>query len=881
MESNWTGQEMETLGEQPEISFDNLYPVLLQTFVVIVMGYFSGRWGIIGSVEGKGLNTFVGTFALPTIIFTALAELDFSRVNWMFLLSMLISKLTVFVVVIVFTLLLTRPCDWAKAGLFAIFCTQSNDFALGYPIVAAVYGGTHPEYAKYLYVMAPISLVVLNPLGFLCLEIGERRKASQRLSNATASTTSADGNKDHKVLPLTNKTRSQRASSFKLVLSVWKNMVFTPIVLMTVLGIVANFWWQHEIPDILKNLCGVLSSAFSATALFALGLRMVGKNQELSGAKLVVPGLLIAVKCLVLPILTREVAIHMDFGNSANSSLELSNLGFLLGTFPTAPGVLFYAIQYNVAVDMVASAMVACTFISAPLTFVSARMVSLSSANPADYVQLLDGFLLPVAITGLVSTLFVLAIFLASKRWKKVPHFASIQLVLSQAMACLGVIVWYWCDMDTAEKAVAAGVHPVESMVPAWMHHMQFCLFVTGVFSSRIWSALLGVTLLLLRKKSVAFILKFRPVLITIGWGIPLILAVSMCNFATTPTVSLAAENPNFKYGKTQALVAASVLVISFLVTVISLVLQQRSKKRPHMPRRTASVVSTMSILSMSSGSSSDLGSQRNPSFNGSMARFPHPPPLSRSSSMVMEAFISDSVKPYAPLDTLFSASDDMPAFNIDMDDDSQLAVMNPRKRVTRQLTEPEESAIVRDRDDEFQIIRHVILLLALACSMFVGIALCVWTLVVEELTGIYVMLLFLDETLNFGQGIFVLVLFGLEPRRLLTPVWTGLKKQIKVPTGSKLRTTKDQENHTCEQFMMFYMDKCISDLVCDRRWQLKQYSNVFCGEELVDWLLLMGLSRDRGQAEKYGQTLLTGGIICHVDGRKAFHDQPYFYAFY
>ena len=86
-------------------------------------------------------------------------------------------------------------------------------------------------------------------------------------------------------------------------------------------------------------------------------------------------------------------------------------------------------------------------------------------------------------------------------------------------MACLGVIVWYWCDMDTAEKAVAAGVHPVESMVPAWMHHMQFCLFVTGVFSSRIWSALLGVTLLLLRKKSVAFILKFRPVLITIGWG--------------------------------------------------------------------------------------------------------------------------------------------------------------------------------------------------------------------------------------------------------------------------------------------------------------------------------------------------------------------------
>ncbi len=106
------------------LQFENLYPVLLQTFVVIVLGYvalhynssathienrnplfsfinvlalcielvhtityqptianifryLSGRWGIIGQVESKGLNTFVGNFALPCIIFTALAELDF------------------------------------------------------------------------------------------------------------------------------------------------------------------------------------------------------------------------------------------------------------------------------------------------------------------------------------------------------------------------------------------------------------------------------------------------------------------------------------------------------------------------------------------------------------------------------------------------------------------------------------------------------------------------------------------------------------------------------------------------------------------------------------------------------------------------------------
>lgn len=48
--------------------------------------------------------------------------------------------------------------------------------------------------------------------------------------------------------------------------------------------------------------------------------------------------------------------------------------------------------------------MVACTFVSAPLTFVSARMVSLSSANPADYITHLDDFLMRVAVVGLVCT---------------------------------------------------------------------------------------------------------------------------------------------------------------------------------------------------------------------------------------------------------------------------------------------------------------------------------------------------------------------------------------------------------------------------------------------------------------------------------------------
>ena len=89
---------------------------------------------LISQTEAKGLNTFVASFSLPALIFLSLAELDLSSVNWMFLLSIFVAKAIVFFIVVIVTLLVSRPINPGRAGLFAIFCTQSNDFAIGYPI---------------------------------------------------------------------------------------------------------------------------------------------------------------------------------------------------------------------------------------------------------------------------------------------------------------------------------------------------------------------------------------------------------------------------------------------------------------------------------------------------------------------------------------------------------------------------------------------------------------------------------------------------------------------------------------------------------------------------------------------------------------------------
>lgn len=119
----------------PAMSIDKLLPALLECFGIILCGYVAGRANIITSTQAKGLGNFVSKFALPALLFKNMVLLDLGDVIWPFLWSILVAKVTVFFVVCVLTLLVaSKDSRYSKAGLFSIFATQSNDFALGYPI---------------------------------------------------------------------------------------------------------------------------------------------------------------------------------------------------------------------------------------------------------------------------------------------------------------------------------------------------------------------------------------------------------------------------------------------------------------------------------------------------------------------------------------------------------------------------------------------------------------------------------------------------------------------------------------------------------------------------------------------------------------------------
>ncbi|KAI5645450.1 membrane transport protein domain-containing protein [Phthorimaea operculella] len=462
---------------------DNLYPALFQCFAIIICGYIAGRLSIVSPSESKGIGTFVGTFALPSLIFLSLARLDFSTVNWTFLVAILLAKGIVFFSVITVTLLVSKPLNLARAGIFAIFCTQSNDFALGYPIINAIYEKTHPEYALYLYLMAPISLAILNPVAFVLMEVSKQQATRQAMNE---------------------EERKINVSKLKLVKQIFKGIVYNPVLAMTVLGILGNILFKHKLSIYIEGLLQVFGDAFSASALFLLGLRMVGQIHRLKGPALLLPCVLIMVKLIVLPVVMREFVSALKPGYNDTETSSLSTYAFLYGTIPTAPAVFVFSNLYQLEIDLMASSMVICTFLSAPMMYLSAQVISLVK----DYEEQLKKFGFDLSIVALISGVWVLMVFIVTKKYKRMPHRLTMCLLSSQILLAISVI---WGG-------------PLKTYTPSWHVLLQQSLRTFAMYSCLLWTSMLSVGILMLESRGPCFVVTLWPVLCFVAWGAPAVM---------------------------------------------------------------------------------------------------------------------------------------------------------------------------------------------------------------------------------------------------------------------------------------------------------------------------------------------------------------------
>lgn len=152
-----------------------------------------------------------------------------------------------------------------------------------------------------------------------------------------------------------------------------------------------------------------------------------------------------------------------------------------------------------------------------------------------------------------------------------------------------------------------------------------------------------------------------------------------------------------------------------------------------------------------------------------------------------------------------------------------------------------------------------------------------------EGMSGIYVELTFLDAFLNFGQSLIVLAVFITDTSELLMPfmkhwrqIWYGAN-MLKLPTFSEL---SNETKHVCDQFTKHHLDNCRKKIAKDKRWRIRVYKKVFYGNIFVDWLIEVGLAKDRPEAIQYARRLVDGRILRHINNAYHFHDKNLLYTF-
>uniref|UniRef100_A0A8C0VPG2 G protein-coupled receptor 155 n=1 Tax=Cyanistes caeruleus TaxID=156563 RepID=A0A8C0VPG2_CYACU len=790
------GQDgLNTTGGTPSMSISRLFPALLECFGIILCGYIAGRANIITSTQAKGLGNFVSRFALPALLFKNMVVLNFSNVNWSFLYSVLIAKAAVFFLVCVLTLLVASPENrFSKAGLFPIFATQSNDFALGYPIVEALYQTTYPEYLQYIYLVAPISLMMLNPLGFIFCEIQKWRN---------------------------NRTVSQ--SKIKIVGLALLRVLQNPIVFMVFVGIASNFILGQKIPEYLENFLDGLGSSFSGSALFYLGLTMVGQTKKLTKGMFVALILLITAKLLMMPFLCREMVELLDKSDSVVNHTSLSNYAFLYGVFPAAPGVAIFASQFNMEVGIITSGMVISTFVSAPIMYVSAWLLTIPSMDPNPLAAALQNVSFDISIVSLISLTWSLTVVVLSKKYKQLPHMITTNLLVAQFIACIGMVAW---NFTVQEKDITIQI-------------LVFIFLYSSLYSTYLWTGFLSFSLFLLKKRETVKI----PIgfIIIAGWGVPTVLVGILLIVGERNNTSI---DSAFFYGKHQIITTAVVLFISILMSGISLMCMNRSRQgssygvlNPYSPRSSVEEV--------------EVGG---------------------SGQNHISATVTQSSPESSAQSSPESSSQSSPRSS------AQTSCVNHCSAQTCVLAQEEQLLQTGDK----QLARHVLLCLLLIVGLFANLSSCLWWLFNQEPGRLYVELQFFCAVFNFGQGFICFGIFGLDKHLIILP----FKRRLEFFWGRKEAAghtdacVPEEIRMTCQQFVRYHRDHCVKSIVKGRRCGAKISTGIFFGCDLVNWLMQVGLASDRGEAVVYGDRLLKGGVVQHITNEFEFRDEYLYYRF-
>jgi malonate transporter and related proteins len=241
-------------------------------FILIAIGFFACRWGLITRDQTAGMGRFVITFALPALVIRALLERPLAEVvDWNYLLGYGLGSLCAFGLGYAFARRVRKdsPSGSALAGLGV---SVSNSGFVGYPIVVMAVGS--PAGVALALGMIIENLLMI-PLALTLAELG--RQSGNGVSKALRDTA--------------------------------RNLVRHPILIGITAGLLMALIDFHP-PAMVMRVIDMLATASAPVALFVIGASLSGMKpgglltdvSQLAVGKLIIHPLLVLLFFTLLPV---------------------------------------------------------------------------------------------------------------------------------------------------------------------------------------------------------------------------------------------------------------------------------------------------------------------------------------------------------------------------------------------------------------------------------------------------------------------------------------------------------------------------------------------------------------------------------------------------
>ena len=235
--------------------------IIVPIFGMAVIGFVSGRAGLLGESAARGLSDFVFRLAIPVMLFHTLGTLDLPDIQWRGMAAYYAAAGLIYVGSALFARYGLK-LNAEGAGAFAMGTAFANTVLLAMPIVLKVHGPQN---------MAPMFLIISFHTTFL-FGVGSI---------------------------LVETWRARASSPLKTLAKILRGLVTNPIIIGLGSGMLLNVSGL-QLPGWLNEICDMFAKAAVPCALFSMGLTLSGFR--LAGNRRNV-ALIVAIKLLLHPLL--------------------------------------------------------------------------------------------------------------------------------------------------------------------------------------------------------------------------------------------------------------------------------------------------------------------------------------------------------------------------------------------------------------------------------------------------------------------------------------------------------------------------------------------------------------------------------------------------